>query len=56
MLCWLERESLAALTSNKDLVGEWFFSWAKMHGSLAWCALLLFRCVLSDAGGQPEPR
>jgi hypothetical protein len=31
-----------ALASNCDLVGSWVYSWAKWHGSLAWCAGLLY--------------
>jgi Glycosyltransferase family 87 len=42
-LLWLVGAAVVcAMMSNKDLVGEWFYSWAKWHGSLAGCALLLY--------------
>ena len=42
LLSVLSAAVLLALASNQDLVGEWLYSWTKWHGSLAWCALLLY--------------
>ncbi len=43
---------LLALASNQDLVGEWLYSWTKWHGSLAWCAVLLYGASCGVLLGQ----
>ena len=42
LLIGMAGAALLALSSNQDLVGAWIYSWAKWHGALAWCAVLLY--------------
>ncbi len=42
LLALLGLALICAMVANKDLVGDWLYSWGKWYGSLAWCAVLLY--------------
>jgi hypothetical protein len=42
LLVLLAAALTCAVLSNKDLIGEWLYSWTKWYGSLMWCAVLLY--------------